>query len=212
LHRSPAEICTACSASCKRVRSLLRSALPDCEKHQQAPKGRRTETVSGGVRLSEKTREASRWVWMFVESRRALVTPTCTVLDKEARSNSVGFDPLGLTQLGSSHTPAPSEQTHPQNSRCTPRCPTVVLWTPCSGVEWRVFEPTIRVWKRHDRQAACEPGGGGCRGVHVHPARLHSHRTPRPSALDHLDLNPTSDLLSHCHRRACAIRCALAER
>jgi hypothetical protein len=99
------------------------------------------------VCLSEKTREASRWVWMFVESRRALVTPTCTVLDKEARSNSVGFDPLGLTQLGSSHTPAPSEQTHPQNSRFTPRCPTVVLWTPCSGVEWRVFEPTIRVWR-----------------------------------------------------------------
>jgi hypothetical protein len=24
-----------------------------------------------------------------------------------------------------------------------------VLWTPCSGVEctWRVFEPTIRVWR-----------------------------------------------------------------
>jgi len=36
---------------------------------------------------------------------------------------------------------------HPQNSRFTPRCPSVVLWTPCSGVEWRVFEPTIRVWR-----------------------------------------------------------------
>ena len=36
---------------------------------------------------------------------------------------------------------APSEQTHPQNSRFTPRCPSVVLWTPCSGVEWAVFEP-----------------------------------------------------------------------
>ena len=23
-----------------------------------------------------------------------------------------------------------------------------MLWTPCSGVEWRVFEPTIRVWRR----------------------------------------------------------------
>ena len=42
---------------------------------------------------------------------------------------------------------APSEQTHPQNSRNTPRCSSVVLWTPCSGVEWRVFEPTIRVWR-----------------------------------------------------------------
>jgi hypothetical protein len=40
----------------------------------------------------------------------------------------------------SSHTL--SEQTHPQNSRYTPRCPSVVLWTPCSGVE-RLFEPAI---------------------------------------------------------------------
>jgi hypothetical protein len=29
-------------------------------------------------------------------------------------------------------TPTP-EQTHPQISRYTPRCPSVVLWTPCSG-------------------------------------------------------------------------------
>jgi hypothetical protein len=64
----------------------------------------------------------------------------------------------------------------PQSSRYTPRCPSVVLWTPCSGVEWRVFEPTIRGW-RGDAQAACEPGGGGCGGVPVHPARLHTHRT-----------------------------------
>jgi hypothetical protein len=41
--------------------------------------------------------------------------------------------PRCLTQLGSSH-PSPSEQTHPQNSRFTPRCPSVVLWTPCSGL------------------------------------------------------------------------------
>ena len=39
---------------------------------------------------------------------------------------------------------APSEQTHPQNSRYTPRCPSVVVWTPCSGVEWGVFEPASR--------------------------------------------------------------------
>jgi hypothetical protein len=50
----------------------------------------------------------------------------------------------GLCSL--SHT-QPSEQTHPQDSRYTPRCPSVVLWTTCSGVEWRVFEPTIRVWR-----------------------------------------------------------------
>ena len=31
---------------------------------------------------------------------------------------------------------------------------------------------------------------------------------PPPSAVDHLDenmLNPTSDLLSHCHRRVCVV-------
>jgi hypothetical protein len=54
---------------------------------------------------------------------------------------------LGLTQLGQLTHPTPSEQTHPQTSSFTPRCPSVVLWTPCSGVEWRVFEPTIRVWR-----------------------------------------------------------------
>jgi hypothetical protein len=51
-----------------------------------------------------------------------------------------------LTHLSSSLTP-PSEQTHPQHIRFTPRCPSVVLWTPCSGVEWGVLEPTIRVWR-----------------------------------------------------------------
>jgi hypothetical protein len=98
---------------------------------------------------------------------------------------------------GVAHTPtAPSEQTHPQNSRFTPRCPSVVLWSPCSGVEWRVkddvasveewrvFEPTIRVWRSgNDAQAAYEPGGGGSGGVPVHPARLHTHRTSPAQAL-----------------------------
>ena len=30
-----------------------------------------------------------------------------------------------------------------------------MLWTPCSGVEWRAFELAIRVGKRHVAQAAC---------------------------------------------------------
>ena len=47
----------------------------------------------------------------------------------------------------SNTTGAALTHPHPQSSRCTPRCPSVVLWTPCSGVEWRVFEPTIRVWR-----------------------------------------------------------------
>jgi hypothetical protein len=47
----------------------------------------------------------------------------------------------------SNTTGAALTHPHPQSSRYTPRCPSVVLWTPCSGVEWRVFEPTIRVWR-----------------------------------------------------------------
>jgi hypothetical protein len=44
----------------------------------------------------------------------------------------VGF----LTQLGSSHTHTLMPQSsHPQHSRHTPRCPSVVLWMLCSGVE-----------------------------------------------------------------------------
>jgi hypothetical protein len=48
------------------------------------------------------------------------------------------------TTGGSSLTHAPTKQTHPQNSRYTPRCPSVVVWTPYSGVEWGVFEPLSR--------------------------------------------------------------------
>ena len=67
---------------------------------------------------------------------------------------------------------------HPQNSSNTPRCPSVVLWTPCSGVEWGVFErPSTGAGKRHDAQAACEPGVRGRGGVPVHPTRLQTHRT-----------------------------------
>ena len=40
-----------------------------------------------------------------------------------------------------------------------------------------------RAGKRHDTQAACEPGGRGCGGVPVHPARLHTHRTSPAQAL-----------------------------
>jgi hypothetical protein len=33
-------------------------------------------------------------------------------------------------------------------------------------------EPAVKGGERHDVQAACEPGGGGCGGVPVHPLRL----------------------------------------
>jgi hypothetical protein len=51
-----------------------------------------------------------------------------------------------------------------------------------AGVEGRVL-PTISLEKRHDGQAACEPGGGGCGGVPVHHPRLHTHRTSPAQAL-----------------------------
>jgi hypothetical protein len=65
-----------------------------------------------------------------------------------------------------------------------------------------VFEPTIRAWRSgNDAQAACEPGGGGCGGVPVHPARLQTHRTSHAQALLTMLTGhaATSDLLSHCH-------------
>jgi hypothetical protein len=99
------------------------------------------------------------------------------------RAASQAALPLGLT-LALHLRPQKHRAAHPQNSRFTPRCPSVVLWTPCSGVEWGVFEPTIMVWRSgNDAQAACEPGGGGCGGVTVHPARLHTHRTSPAQAL-----------------------------
>jgi hypothetical protein len=50
-------------------------------------------------------------------------------------------------------------------------------------VESGVFETTINPGEAHDAQAACEPGGGVCGGVPVHPARLHTHRTSPVQAL-----------------------------
>jgi hypothetical protein len=71
-----------------------------------------------------------------------------------------------------------------------------------------------RAGKRHDAQAACEPGGGECGGIPDHPPRLHAHRTSPAQALLTIltETCATFDLLSHCHRRVRAVRCALAER
>jgi hypothetical protein len=79
-----------------------------------------------------------------------------------------------------------------------------------------VVEPPIRAWRSGtDVQADCEPGGVGYGGVPVHPARLHSHRTfPAQAAASALTKHaglPTSDLLSHCHRRAHDVHERIAE-
>jgi hypothetical protein len=103
------------------------------------------------------------------------------------------------TQLGSSpthtHDSPPSEQQ--VHSKVSLRRGVNAVY----GVEWRVFEPTIKAGKRHDAQAACEPGCRGCGGVPVHPARLHTHRTSPAQALLTIltETCATFDLLSHCH-------------
>jgi hypothetical protein len=89
-----------CKVSCRTARSISR--------HQGGDVQRRASGLSGGVRLTEKTREAHRWMCMYGEARRAmLVTPTCTGAEKDMVLNASGFCP----QLGQlSHTHAPSEQ------------------------------------------------------------------------------------------------------
>jgi hypothetical protein len=74
----------------------------------------------------------------------------------------------------------PQEQTHPQNS-------STLQGAPPSWCGRRVAVSCVRAGAikrtRQDGQAACEPGGGGCGGVPVHPARLHTHRTSPAQAL-----------------------------
>ena len=67
-------------------------------------------------------------------------------LPRSLRTHDTVLAPARLARVSHQNTTGPVHP-HLQNSRCTPRCPSVVLWTPCSGVEWRVFEPTIRVWR-----------------------------------------------------------------
>ena len=62
--------------------------------------------------------------------------------DSHLCSSTGVFDTLAGASLTQPH---PQRQTHPQISRNTPRCPSVVLWPPCSGVEWGAFEPAITV-------------------------------------------------------------------
>jgi hypothetical protein len=76
--------------------------------------------------------------------------------DKEAGSNGVRV----LSTTGAAHPPH-TQDSPLSDSRYTRRCPSVVLWTPCSGGECVCSNRPSRVGKRHDAQAACEPGAGG---------------------------------------------------
>jgi hypothetical protein len=103
------------------------------------------------------------------------------------RAASQAALPLGLT-LALHLRPQKHRAAHPQNSRFTPRCPSVVLWTPCSGVEWGVYRTdhqglekrqrrasSLRTWRWRVRRRPCP----SCPSTH--PPYV-----PRPSALDHL--------------------------
>jgi hypothetical protein len=126
--------------------------------------------------LTERTRETSRWVRVDGKAR------TCCDSHLHCCDKAKARD-TDLVRLGSSHPTPHPEQTHPQSSRYTPRCPSVVLWTLCSGVEWGVRTDHQGLEKRHDGQVACEPAGGDCRQVPDHHSRLHTHRTSPAQAL-----------------------------
>jgi hypothetical protein len=73
-----------------------------------------------------------------------------------------------------------------------------------------VFEPAIKgLEKRHDVQAACEPGGGGCGGVPVHPVRLHTHRTSPETLLTTLTETCCTQRLT-CSRTA-TVACMVSD-
>ena len=90
--------------------------------------------VSGGCSLGSMSGWRSHGRCIREAPPCTAVTPPATVKDFD------GVDKPGELPL----TPTPSE-----NSRYTPRCPSVVLWMPCSGVEWGAFVRTD-----HQGQAA----------------------------------------------------------
>jgi hypothetical protein len=104
------------------------------------PRADRLRLSGRGVLLAQKNRVEGAQRWYGGMGRLTVHCCTSHLVTRGCESA------LTTTVAALSHT-QPSEQTHPQDSRYTPRCPSVVLWTPCSGVGWRVFEPTIRVWR-----------------------------------------------------------------
>ena len=90
----------------------------------------------------------------------------CWLRRKEVQVWSLGWNMMLGVRVSTHNWESSPTRTlraaHPQNNSNTPRCPSVVLWTPCSGVDWGVRPDHQGLEKRHDVQAACEPGGGGC--------------------------------------------------
>ena len=74
----------------------------------------------------------------ILSSTRLLVQTNLPTKHQPSRLHHRSDAQLG--QLTHPHLKA----VHPQSSRFTPRCSSVVLWTPCSGGEVRVFEPAVK--------------------------------------------------------------------
>jgi hypothetical protein len=119
--------------------------------------------------------------------------------------------PLGSgTQLGLSHPHAqsrPTLRTAGSLQGVPPSCcgRRATVWSgvcsngPSGFREAARRASSLRTWRWRVRMSPCP----SC-------PTTHPPYVPRPSAVDHLDenmLNPTSDLLSHCHRRVCCPVC-----
>jgi hypothetical protein len=108
-----------------------------------------------------------------------------------------------------------SELTHsePSEQQVHTKVPSVVLWTPCSGVEWRVFELTIKVWRSGTTRK--QPANQAVEGAEESLFILPDCTSPAQALWNHhVDrdmLNPTSDLLSHCHRRVYGVHDRIVE-
>jgi hypothetical protein len=88
-----------------------------------------------------------RWLWLW----RKEVQVWSLGLEYDARRVRVS------THSWESSPTRTLRAAHPQNNSNTPRCPSVVLWTPCSGVEWRVKDDVANVeWR------VFEPAVNGC--------------------------------------------------
>jgi hypothetical protein len=146
--------------------------------------------------------------WLLVAEEEGAACRCGVVWNMIARRVRVSTDNLGELSHPHPHSSAPSEQQ--QHSKVSLR--RAVDTVQRFGV--RSNRPSTGSERRHDRQAACEPGGGGCWGVPDHLARLHTHRTFPAQALLTILMRhaATSHLLSHCPRRVYDVRYALAER
>jgi hypothetical protein len=100
---------------------------------------------------------------------------------------------VGITPASAAHATIESISKLGPNW-CSLRAPTLRTAGSLQGVPPSCCGRRAAVWsgacstikgleKRHDAQAACEPGGGGRGGVPVHPLRLQTHRTSPAQAL-----------------------------